>query len=91
MTDHDVPMPNGVIVAVIILVTVTGITIVVVAVSYWRINRTSKLQTLDCTQPSTMECNNATACLVSLFQLAHNITIMGSIYNFYIWFEEKDK
>ena len=39
MTDHDVPMPNGVIVAV---VTVTGITIVVVAVSYWRINRTFK-------------------------------------------------
>ena len=45
MTDHDVPMQNGVIVAVIILVTVTGITIVVVAVSYWRINRTSKLHT----------------------------------------------
>ena len=69
MTDHDVPMQNGVIVAVIILVTVTGITIVVVAVLYWRINRTSKLQTLDCTQPSTMEYNNVTACLVSWLQL----------------------
>ena len=73
MTDHDVPMQNGVIVVVIILVTVTCITIVVVAVSYWRISRISKLQTLDCTQPSTMEYNNGTAYLVSWCQL----------YNFY--------
>ena len=48
MTDHDVPMQNGVIVAVIILVIVAGITIIVVAVFYWRINKTSELQTLDC-------------------------------------------
>ena len=42
MTDHGVPMQNGVIVAVIILVIVAGITIVVVAMFYWRINRTSE-------------------------------------------------
>ena len=41
---RTVPMQNGVIVAVIILVIVTGITIVVVAVFYWRINETSELQ-----------------------------------------------
>ena len=43
---RTVPMQNGVIVAVIILMIVTGITIVVVAVLYWRImktNRTSEL------------------------------------------------
>ena len=51
MTDHDVPIQNGVIVAVIILVIVAGITIVVVAVLYWRINKTSELQTLDYTTP----------------------------------------
>ena len=55
MTDHDVSMQNGVIVAVIILVIVTDITIVVVAVLYWRINessnKTSELQTQDCTTP----------------------------------------
>ena len=39
MTDHGVPKKNGVIVAVIILATVTGITIVVVGVFYWRINK----------------------------------------------------
>ena len=45
MTDHDVPIRTGVIVAVIILVTVAGITIVVVAGFYWRIrNETSELQ-----------------------------------------------
>ena len=63
-TDHDVPMQNGVIVAVIILVIVTGITIVVVAVFYWRINesnKTSELQTQDCTTPGTVD-NNMTAC-----------------------------
>ena len=43
MTDHDVPMQNGVIVAVIILVIVTCITIVVVVVFYWRITKTSEL------------------------------------------------
>ena len=54
-TDHDVPMQNGVIVAVIILVIVTGITIVVVAVFYWKINKTSVLQTLDCATPGKVE------------------------------------
>ena len=44
MTDHGVPMQNGVIVAVIILVIVAGITIIVVAVFYWRINKTSEPQ-----------------------------------------------
>ena len=58
MADQDVPMQNGVIVAVIILVIVTGITIVVVAVLYWRImrtNRTSELQTLECTTLGKVE------------------------------------
>ena len=41
---RTVPMQNGVIVAVIILVVVTCITIVVVAVFYWRINKTSEPQ-----------------------------------------------
>ena len=49
ITDYGVPMQDGVIVAVIILVIVTCITIVVVAVLYWRINKTSELQTLDST------------------------------------------
>ena len=44
MTDHDVPIQNGVIVAVIILVIVAGITIIVVAVFYWRINKASEPQ-----------------------------------------------
>ena len=44
MTDHDVPMQNGVIVAVIILVIVAGITIIVVAVFYWKINKMSEPQ-----------------------------------------------
>ena len=44
MTDHDVPIQNAVIVAVIILVIVVGITIIVVAVFYWRINKTSEPQ-----------------------------------------------
>ena len=48
MTDHGVPMHTRVIAAVIILVIVAGITIVVVAVFYWRIrNKTSELQ-YDC-------------------------------------------
>ena len=44
MNDYDVPKKNGVIVVVIILVIVTGITIIVVAVFYWRINKTSEPQ-----------------------------------------------
>ena len=43
-TDHDVAIQNVVIVAVIILVIVADITIVVVAVLYWKINRTSEPQ-----------------------------------------------
>ena len=54
-TDHGVPMQNGVIVAVIISVIVTSITIVVVAVLYWKINKTSELQTQDCTTPGKVE------------------------------------
>ena len=44
MTDHGVPMQTRAIMAVIILVIVAGITIVVVAMFYWRIrNETSEL------------------------------------------------
>ena len=42
--DCTMSMQNGVIMAVTILVIVAGITIVVVAVLYWRINKTSELQ-----------------------------------------------